>query len=167
MFNFGKKKLFKMGIIILITIKFLSICLKKSEIKNISQSEQNPQQSNLTLLVESFLENKEVNFDKEFDVLDLAERKSNIALNYYNEWKSYSNSDEWKEKGIDVCDTSLPTIEEIDFNDIFWQTIKKTDKKQHFLYNAYYDNRGEQKNVRVVVERHPSKDKLWSVIESD
>ena len=105
---------------------------------------------------------EEVGLEKELDVSNLVEKETNIAINYYNEWKNYSKNDsEWKEEGIDTCDTSLPSIEEIHFNNIFWQTIPNTNKTQYFLYNAYYDNRGGY-YIKVVANRmdNPSYN-LW------
>ncbi len=128
--------------------------MKTSIVKNLKTKEQkSPLFEELNLLVDKFIQNEYNILDKVINNYDLAERDSNIALNYYNEWKSYSNSGEWDEKGIDVCDTSLPSIEEIDFNNIFWQTIPNTNKTQYFLYNAYYDNRGDKMNVRIVAEK--------------
>ena len=101
---------------------------------------------------------------KEEEISDSVEKESNVALKYYNEWKGYPKDNKWKEKGIKTCNTELPAIEEIDFNNIFWQTIPNTNKTQYFLYNAFYDNRGTDKYVRVVaVQRKPKKRDLWSV----
>ena len=154
MVSFIKRNISKILYKILIAIILCLIYSEISIVKNFNQKQQKAQTlEELTLLVHKFLQNKNLSLDKEVNNYDLAERDSNIAINYYNEWKSYSNSDEWKEKGIDVCDTSLPTIEEIDFNNIFWQTIPNTNKTQYFLYNAYYDNRGNKNNVRIVAEK--------------
>ena len=103
------------------------------------------------------------NSENEQTIWDKAEEQTNVALNYYNEWKNYSKCDEWDEEGIDVCDTSLPSIEEIDFNNIFWQKIQNIYKTQYFLYNAYYDNRGDPKNVRVVGSRKYEGKNVWLV----
>ena len=91
-------------------------------------------------------------------ISDSVEKESNVALKYYNKWKAYRKNNRWKGKGIKTCDTELPSIEEIDFNNIFWQTIPNTNKTQYFLYNAFYYNRGNDKYVRVVViQRERSK----------
>ena len=102
--------------------------------------------------------------DKEEKISDSVEKESNVPLKYYNEWKGYPKDNNWKKTNISTCDTELPSIEEIDFNNIFWQTIPNTNKTQYFLYNAFYDNRGNDKYVRVVVmQRDPSRRNLWSV----
>ena len=162
MINIWKCKSSKLLSLLMLAIILWSLYTKKS-IKNFDRNEQKYWKSDgITLLANRIVENGEVIHDKEIDDLNRLERESNIALNYYNEWKSYSNSDEWKEKGIKTCDTSLPSIEEIDFNNIFWQTIPNTNKTQYFLYNAFYDNRGTDKYVRVVVmQKELSRRSLW------
>ena len=159
MFNFASKKILKIVCILLFCINFWLIYFEISTVNDLDKKVNTCLKSNKMTLHDDWLLEKELNLDKELDVLDLAEHETNIALNYYNEWKSYSNSNDWKEKGIEVCDTELPIIKEIEFNNIFWQTIPNTKKTQYFLYNAYYDNRDVTKYVRVVgSQRHG----VWS-----
>ena len=131
--------------IIFVSIILWFICSEKS-IENIYKSNQ----KGITTLNIIFKLNEELDLDNNLDNSDSVEKKSNIALKYYEEWKNYSNRDNWKGKDIIICDTDLPSIEEIDFNNIFWQTIPNTNKTQYFLYNAFYDNRGTDKYVRVI-----------------
>ena len=163
MLCFARLKILKLFYyLILITIVF---CLFYSEIliiKTLDRNQQKPSfHNNIALLTQKLLENRELNED----LVDIAERESNIPLNYYNKWKGFTNSDDWKGKDIKTCDTELPTIGEIDFNNIFWQTIPNTNKTQYFLYNVFYDNRGDTKYVRVVGHWRPNnlETRLWSI----
>ena len=152
MINFAKKKFFKIVFILFILIIICLICFE-----NINRIKQNSLVAELKLLAKNLIQNK--NLVKRL-TSDLVEQESNIALNYYNEWKRYSNRDNWKGKDIITCDTDLPSIEEIDFNNIFYQTIPNTN--EFFFYNAFYDNRGNQSYVRVVgIRRYPPKDNIW------
>ena len=103
------------------------------------------------------------NDNRNIDISHVIEHRYNIALNYYNEWKKYSNSDDWNGKGLKTCNTTLPGFQEIEYNNIFWQTIPNTNKTQFFLYNAFYDNRGTDNYVRVVAVHRvpPLRNKLW------
>ena len=145
MFRINWNMKFKIILVILITItlligfQYFQINLKIIVPKVSRQTEFN-------LVIENLLEAERI--DLKFD--DLAEQRSNIALKYYKEWNNYTSSNDWKGKGIKTCDTELPSIKDIDFNNIFWQTIPNTNKTQYFLYNAFYDNRGTDKYVRVV-----------------
>ena len=141
------KKVIKIILFVLITIILLLI----SNPHVIDRTIRNSTLNNKSL-VNLFDLGKEY-LKSEMVINDFAEEQSNIALNYYNEWKSYSVNNDWKGKGLNVCETCLPSIKEIDFNNIFWQTIPNTNKTQYFLYNAYYDNRGNTKYVRVVGTR--------------
>ena len=114
--------------------------------------------------IQSLIKNGLVDSDNLINLSEMVEKGSNVALNYYNEWKDYSSGNQWEGTDITTCDTELPSIEEIDFNNIFWQTIPNTNKTQYFLYNAFYDNRGTDKYVRVVaVQREHEERDLWSV----
>ena len=103
-----------------------------------------------------------VESNEKHDISDSVENESNVAFKYYNEWKGYHSSNQWNGTDITTCDTELPAIEEIDFNNIFWQTIPNTNKTQYFLYNAFYDNRGTDKYVRVIsLKREKDPGNLW------
>ena len=159
MFRFNSNRLLKFILIALLAINIVLIILQVSRIINLNIIvDKIFTPTGISLVIENLFNDDRANFN----IDDLAEERSNIALNYYNEWKSYSSSNAWKGKGIKTCDTSLPSIEEIDFNNIFWQTIPNTNKTQYFLYNAYYDNRGTDKYVKVVaVQRGPKPQNLW------
>ena len=159
-------KVYKITFAVLLAIVFLLIYFLVFVDIEVEKSEQNnTENANIELILERnhLLKSDEVNLDKELQIWDLAEKDTNLALNYYNQWKKYPHED-WTEQGFDTCDTEIPGFQDIDFNNIFWQTIPNTNKTQYFFYNAYYDNRGDQKYVRVVgTERDPSSDSLWSV----
>ena len=146
MFHFKSNKVLKLICLLLITSNLWLI------LKNIDRNNQN-NYSKITLDDPKLLKVEEIDLKKELDILDLAEQHTNVALNYYNEWKNYSNCEEWSDEGLVVCNTEVPSIERIAFNNIYWQTIPINNKTQYFLYNAYYDNRGYNKYVRIVGHR--------------
>ena len=162
MFRINSNRLLKFILIVLFAINIVLIVLQLSRVINLNISVRKVfTPTGISLVIENLFNDDRANFN----IADMAEQRSNIALNYYNEWKNYSTSNAWKGKGIKTCDTRLPSIEEIDFNNIFWQTIPNTNKIEFFLYNAYYDNRGTDKYVRIVsVQRNPKPRDFWSVI---
>ena len=160
---FRRILIFKIILVFLITVTFLLIYFQISGQINFNRLVY--KKSEINFDIQSLIKNDLVNLDNGNKLNDLVENESNVALKYYNEWKSYPSDNKWKETDITTCDTELPTIEEIDFNNIFWQTIPNTNKTQYFLYNAFYDNRGTDKYVRVVVVvKVWSESNLWSVI---
>ena len=158
MFKSTSNKMFKIIFIFLITILILLIYFQNSFDKfNLKLSSA----SELKLKIQSLMNNK---LNNEEMLSDLIEKESNVPFKYYAEWKTYPSGNQWEGTNITTCDTELPRIEEIDFNNIFWQTIPNTNKTQYFLYNAFYDNRGTDKYVRVVaIQREQLTRDLWSV----
>ena len=97
------------------------------------------------------------------DVFDSAEELTNVAINYWNEWKGYYNTGtDWKGYEVNTCNTTIPGLTQISFNNIYWQTLEINDKTEYYLYNAYYDNRGTVKMVRIIASQRPwSKSEVW------
>ena len=117
-------------------------------------------------IIQRLKNNGLVDSNEKHDISDSVENESNVPLKYYNEWKKYRKNNRWKGKDIKTCNTELPRIEEIGFNNNFWQTIPNTNETHYFLYNAFYDNRGTDKYVRVVVmQKEYSRENLWSVTQ--
>jgi len=83
-------------------------------------------------------------------IFDLAEKESNIAIKYWSDWKSYENTDDWLNKSLKICKTELPSPHLLKFNNIYWQSIINSENLTVFLYNSYYDNRENIKNVRII-----------------
>ncbi len=103
----------------------------------------------------------------EKEIFDLTEKDSNLALNYWSEWKKFNTNNVWNMKDVKICNTELPSPLSIKFNNIYWQSIINTENLTIFLFNAYYDKRQSTKKVRIVtVTDHYlalARKKLWSV----
>ncbi len=96
------------------------------------------------------------------DIFNSSEYQTNIALNYWNEWKNYPKIDNWKEYKEETCNTSIPDISKIEFNNIYWQTVSNENRSEYFLYNAYYDNREDNNFVRIIgTQRRNTTMDLW------
>ena len=132
---------FKIILILILAINYILIYLKYYAEMNSKRTLNKKSEQNIN--IHNLMNNGVV--DKKEELSDSIEKESNVALKYYNEWKGYPKDNKWKKTNISTCDTQLPSIEEIDFNNIFWQTIPNTKKPQYFLYNAFYDNRGTDK----------------------
>jgi hypothetical protein len=99
------------------------------------------------------------------EIFDLTEKDSNLALNYWSEWKQFNANNVWNKKDVKICNTELPSPLSIKFNNIYWQSVINTENLTIFLFNAYYDNIQSTKKVRIVtVTDHYlalARKKLW------
>ncbi len=90
------------------------------------------------------------NVMSEKEIFDLTEEESNLAINYWSEWKQFDRKNVWDIKDVKVCNTELPSPLSIKFNNIYWQSIINTQDLTTFLLNAFYDNRQSTKKVRII-----------------
>jgi hypothetical protein len=86
----------------------------------------------------------------EKEIFDLTEKESNLAINYWSEWKQFDSKNVWDIEDVIVCNTEFPSPLSIKFNNIYWQSIINTQDLTIFLLNAYYDNRRSTKKVRII-----------------
>jgi hypothetical protein len=86
----------------------------------------------------------------EKEMFDLTEKESNLAINYWSEWKQFDSKNVWDIEDVLVCNTEFPSPLSIKFNNIYWQSIINTQDLTIFLLNAYYDNRQSTKKVRII-----------------
>ena len=80
---------------------------------NFKSFHKNSTQTELILVIENLLKSEQDHLNKELKIEDLAEEHSNFALNYHEEWKTYTNNNDWKGKGIQKCNGKPPTFKEI------------------------------------------------------
>ena len=87
-------------------------------------------------------------------IFNLSEKQTNIAINYINEWKKLNKTrNDWIEYNGETCNTTVPSVDELYYNNIYWQTVSNEKSIGYYLYNAYYDNRGDNKTIRIIASR--------------
>ena len=68
--------------------------------------------------------------DKE--LFQLIDSDSNLALSYWQKWKDYRISNDWPGINFDTCYSIIPWVEELKFNNIYWQVLSNVPGKSIF-----------------------------------
>ena len=104
---------------------------------------------------------------KDEELFPLIDSESNLALSYWKEWKDYKISDDWPGSN-DKCDSAIPWVEEINFNNMYWQVLTNGSRDEYFFLNAYYDGRQEEKVIRVIsLKQRDAPKEVWFVLDGD
>lgn len=151
-----KKVLITVIIIILISIYIIVNNFQEKSLKK--QKKFQPNNNDINLM-QKFGKINEFNYNektvmKKRNFFNSIEKKSNIAINYINEWKKLNKiRNDWIEYNGITCNTTVPSVDELDYNNIHWQTVSNNKGIGYHLYNAYYDNRGDNKTIRIMASR--------------
>ena len=119
---------------------------KVNEVKTLNGSKQ--QTTARTLKLPDFKDN--ITDLKDNELFPLIDSESNLALSYWKEWNSYRIADDWPGSNIDKCDSVISWVEEINFNNIYWQVLTNASMDEYFFLNAYYDGRQKKKVIMVI-----------------
>ena len=101
---------------------------------------------------------------KDKELFRLIDSDSNLALSYWRKWQYYKKSNDWPGIKFYSCHSIIPWVEELKFNNIYWQVLSNGSRQEYYFLNAYYDDRQDDKLIRVIsLRQRDAAEEIWLV----